>query len=75
MSGYTNVSARLPLLRKPFSMRELLEQVAKVIGGPPLLPTDVFVIRSLLLRSACEWRSLQNWTRRDAGIWSRRGNY
>ena len=43
MSGYTNVSTRLPLLRKPFRMHELLEQVAKVIGGPPPPPTDVLV--------------------------------
>ena len=43
MSGYTNTSTRLPLLRKPFSMHELLERVAKVIGGPPLLPSDVLL--------------------------------
>jgi len=43
MSGNTNVSTRLPLLRKPFSMHELLEQIAKVISGPPPLPIDLLM--------------------------------
>jgi DNA-binding response OmpR family regulator len=36
MSGLPNVPSRLPLIRKPFRMVELLERVANLIDGPPL---------------------------------------
>jgi len=41
MSGCSSVSSRLPLL-KPFGKSQLLEQVARVIGGPPPRLSDVF---------------------------------
>jgi CheY-like chemotaxis protein len=47
MSGYSTVSSPLPLLKKPFRMLQLLAEVAKVIGGPPPLPSDVLVKPSL----------------------------
>lgn len=34
-SASTNVSSRMPLLKKPFSMDQLLARVAQVIEGPP----------------------------------------
>ena len=34
MTGYTDVASRLPVLRKPFHMAELLDKVRKVIDGP-----------------------------------------
>jgi CheY-like chemotaxis protein len=34
MTGYTDVACRLPVLRKPFHMAELLDKVQKVIDGP-----------------------------------------
>jgi len=34
MSGNGNVESRLPLLKKPFRMAQLLEQAAEVISGP-----------------------------------------
>ncbi len=43
MTGYTKLFSRLPLLRKPFHMHQLLKEVAKVIVGPPQLPTDVLM--------------------------------
>ena len=42
ISAGANVSSRLPLLKKPFSMAQLLAQVAQVIDAPPPLPADVF---------------------------------
>ena len=44
MSGLPNVPSRLPLIRKPFRMVELLERVANLIDGPPL-PSDIFANR------------------------------
>jgi CheY-like chemotaxis protein len=41
-SGSSNLSSPLPLLRKPFSIDQLLARVAQVIEGPPPLPADVF---------------------------------
>jgi DNA-binding NtrC family response regulator len=41
MSGNANVRSRLPLSKKPFDVDDLLEQVSKVIDGPPALPSDV----------------------------------
>ena len=41
MSGYTSTPSRLPLLRKPFRLTQLLEQVSSVIAGPPPDPADV----------------------------------
>ncbi len=35
MTGLTDVQSRLPLLRKPFRMDQLLEKVAKILDGPP----------------------------------------
>ena len=43
MSGYNAESSRLPLLKKPFRIEQLVAEVAKVIGGPPPLPNDVLV--------------------------------
>jgi CheY-like chemotaxis protein len=40
MTAYATASAGLPLLRKPFSMHELLAAVAQVIDGRPPLPSD-----------------------------------
>jgi DNA-binding NtrC family response regulator len=34
MSGNGEVASRVPLLKKPFRMAQLLEQVARVISGP-----------------------------------------
>jgi CheY-like chemotaxis protein len=34
MTGYTDLASRLPVLRKPFHMAELLDKVRKVIDGP-----------------------------------------
>jgi CheY-like chemotaxis protein len=45
MSGYANLRFRLPLLKKPFRMNHLLDQVSKVIDGPPALPSDVLADR------------------------------
>jgi DNA-binding response OmpR family regulator len=39
ISAGTNVSSRMPLLKKPFSMDELLARVAQVIEGPPAAST------------------------------------
>ena len=41
MSGHMSIPSRLPLLRKPFRLAELLEQVPKVIEAPPPLLGDV----------------------------------
>jgi CheY-like chemotaxis protein len=48
MSG-TIVSSRLPLLKKPFRMHQLLEQVGSLISGPPPPPDQVQDLRSFAL--------------------------
>jgi DNA-binding NtrC family response regulator len=40
ITGYTDVRGRLPLIRKPFSMNQLLEKVRNVIKGSPGLAID-----------------------------------
>jgi CheY-like chemotaxis protein len=42
MSALGKADSRLPLLRKPYSMDHLLQQVAHVIDGPPVLLSEVF---------------------------------
>jgi CheY-like chemotaxis protein len=46
MTAHATVYSRLPLLKKPFSKDQLLEQVAKVTDSPPPLPADVSVKHS-----------------------------
>ena len=46
MSGNGNVESRLPLLKKPFRMAQLLEQAAEVISGP---------VRNVLTRTWTTW--------------------
>jgi CheY-like chemotaxis protein len=41
MSGFAAVQSRLPLLTKPFSSKNLIEQVSIVIDGPSTPPSDV----------------------------------
>ena len=45
MSAYSDTPSGLPLLPKPFGMRELLERVAQVIAGPPPSPAAVLLDR------------------------------
>jgi two-component system, cell cycle sensor histidine kinase and response regulator CckA len=42
MSGVTNISSRLPFLRKPFQIDQLLEKVANVLASPQPVAADVF---------------------------------
>jgi len=45
ISGLANRPSRLPFLRKPFRRDELLQQIAKVLVGPPPVLADVFASR------------------------------
>jgi CheY-like chemotaxis protein len=52
MTAYATTSSRLPLLRKPFSMHQLLAAVARVIDGAPPLQRDVLNPSEHSLRAA-----------------------
>jgi CheY-like chemotaxis protein len=41
MSGFVNVQSRLPLLKKPFLIKDLIEQVSMVMQGPQISSCDL----------------------------------
>jgi hypothetical protein len=67
MSACISVPSRLPLLRKPFRLAQLLEQVSNVMAGPLPVAADVFAgqtpsdvsLRSALTQEA-DW-ALRNY--------------